>query len=127
VAAEFDEFRVDEDVFDNNRIPGLAPHRLDGLLRITKNSWYGEIRGDYVDRVPVDNGNSAFADSYGLIDLRTGLDQFSAGRLVISPFGGVTNLFDTDYSASVSVNAFGGRFFEPGPGRAFYIGLGAAY
>ncbi len=127
VAAEFDEFRVDEDVFDNNRIPGLAPHRLDGLLRITRNSWYGEIRGDYVDRVPVDNGNSAFADSYGLIDLRTGLDRFSVGRLVISPFGGVTNLFDTDYSASVSVNAFGGRFFEPGPGRAFYIGLGAAY
>ncbi len=127
VAAEFDEFRVDGDVFDDNRIPGLAPHRLDALLRISRNSWYGEIRGDYVDRVPVDNGNSAFADSYGLIDLRTGLDRFSVGRLAISPFGGVTNLFDTEYSASVSVNAFGGRFFEPGPGRAFYIGLGAAY
>ena len=137
VAAKFDEFRVDGDVFDDNSIPGLAPHRLDGLLHIARNFWYGEIRGDYVDRVPVDNGNSAFADSYGLIDVRTGLDRFSVGRLVISPFGGVTNLFDTKYSASVSVNAFvirrsgtiiaGGRFFEPGPGRAFYIGLGLAY
>ncbi len=127
VAAVFDEFRVDGDVFDDNRIPGLAPHRLDALLRVSRRSWYGEIRGDYVDRVPVDNGNSAFADSYGLIDLRTGLDRFRLGRLAVSPFGGVTNLFDTEYSASVSVNAFGGRFFEPGPGRAFYIGLGAAY
>ncbi|MFV2007372.1 MAG: TonB-dependent receptor family protein [Longimicrobiales bacterium] len=127
VAAEFDEFRVDGDVFDGNRIPGLAPHRLDALLRVSRGSWYGEIRGDYVDRVPVDNGNSAFADSYGLIDLRTGLDRLRLGRLEISPFGGVTNLFDKAYSASVSVNAFGGRFFEPGPGRAVYVGLEAAY
>ncbi|GMR13461.1 MAG: TonB-dependent receptor [Gemmatimonadota bacterium] len=127
VAAEFDEFRVDGEVFDDNRIPGLAPHRLDGLLRISRNSWFGEIRGDYVDRVPVDNGNSAFADSYWLIAVRAGIDRFSLGRLEISPFGGVTNLFDNAYSASVSVNAFRGRFFEPGPGRAIYIGLGAAY
>ena len=127
VNAEFKDFQADGDVFDDNRIPGLAPHRFDALLHISRESWYGEIRGDYVDAIPVNNANSASAESYGLIELRMGLDRWSLGRLALSPLVGVSNLFDTEYSASVSVNAFGGRFFEPGPSRAFYVGLGAAF
>jgi iron complex outermembrane receptor protein len=34
---------------------------------------------------------------------------------------------DENYNGSVSVNAVGGRFFEPGPGRTFHVGLNAAW
>jgi iron complex outermembrane recepter protein len=40
-----------------------------------------------------------------------------------APFLGVTNLFDEEYNTSVVINAFGQRYFEPGPGRALYGGL----
>jgi len=40
-----------------------------------------------------------------------------------SPYAGVRNLTDELYSSAVTVNAFGGRFYEPGPGRSFYVGL----
>jgi iron complex outermembrane receptor protein len=44
------------------------------------------------------------------------------GRVEFSPFLGIQNLTDEKYISSVTVNAFGGRFYEPGPGRTFYVG-----
>jgi hypothetical protein len=32
-------------------------------------------------------------------------------------------VLDARYNASVTVNAFGGRYYEPGPGRTVYLGL----
>ena len=42
---------------------------------------------------------------------------------VAAPFAGVTNLLDRAYNTSVTVNAFGRRYFEPGAGRSLYAGL----
>ena len=36
---------------------------------------------------------------------------------------GIANLLDEEYNSSVVVNAFGGRYFEPGPGRTVHAGL----
>jgi iron complex outermembrane receptor protein len=41
----------------------------------------------------------------------------------VEPYLGVENVFDRDYVAAVTVNAFGGRYYEPGPGRSLYAGL----
>jgi iron complex outermembrane receptor protein len=41
----------------------------------------------------------------------------------VSLFGGVDNIFDEVYNTSVSVNAFGGRYFDPAAGRAVYAGV----
>jgi len=38
-------------------------------------------------------------------------------------FGGVNNLLNTVYYDNIRLNAFGGRFYEPAPGRNFYLGL----
>jgi len=43
----------------------------------------------------------------------------------VKPFAGVTNLFDWLYNSSVTVNAFGRRYFEPGAGRSIYLGIEA--
>jgi outer membrane receptor protein involved in Fe transport len=36
---------------------------------------------------------------------------------------GAQNIFDTKYISSVSVNAAGGKFYEPGSQRSLYIGV----
>jgi iron complex outermembrane receptor protein len=38
-------------------------------------------------------------------------------------YGGINNLFNTTYYDNIRLNAFGGRFYEPAPGRNFYLGL----
>ncbi len=127
VGATFTEYVVDGQVFDGNEIPGLARHRLDGFVRVANGPWFAELRGDYVGRVPVNDANNEYARAYSLWDVRTGLFAAHLGRLEVSPFLGVANLFDKTYAAAVAVNAFGRRFYEPGPGRAFFVGISTAF
>ena len=47
--------------------------------------------------------------------------------VAMSPFLSVTNVFDTRYATSLVVNAFGGRYFEPAPGRALQAGVAIAF
>jgi iron complex outermembrane receptor protein len=118
---------VDGDVFDGNDVPGLTRHRLDGFVRVTNGAWFGEVRGDYVGRMPVNDGNGEYTKAYSLWEARTGLSAFRIGRMEVAPFAGVANLFDKTYAAAVAVNAFGGRYYEPGPGRAVFAGVSAAF
>ena len=121
--AEFDEYVVGNTSYGGNQVPGLAPHNLQASLRYEANPGYLEVTADYRDEIPVNDANDAFTDSYTLFDVRVGADRITFGNVDFSPFAGIRNITDELYSASVAVNAFGGRFYEPGPGRTFYVGL----
>jgi len=41
----------------------------------------------------------------------------------LSPFFGVNNLLDQVYNDNIRINAFGSRFYEPGPGINIYGGV----
>jgi len=127
--ARFLEFSPDGQTMNGNRVPGVAPHRLDVVgswRRETPGRAGGpflEVRALYQGRVPVDDENEHAASPYTVLELRGGLDEVEVAGGRWSVFGGITNLLDRRYSASVAVNAFGGRFYEPGPGRSFYLGV----
>jgi iron complex outermembrane receptor protein len=114
---------------EGNRVPGVAPHRWesvlgwDGTLRGGRPGAFAELRALYQSAVPADDENTARAGAHFLLDLRGGLRDKTLGGLTVSPFLGVTNLLDRRYVSAVTVNAFGSRFFEPGPGRAVHLGL----
>jgi iron complex outermembrane receptor protein len=123
VDARFDRFATADGDYAGNRVPGVAPHRVTGSL-----SWRGdgarlELAGRWVDAVPVTDANEARAPSYALLDLRGSSPPLQLGGTSLELFGGIDNLLDADYVASVVVNAFGGRYYEPGPGRAAYLGV----
>lgn len=122
VDARYETFEVDGADLSGNRIPGLAPNRVQGLLTQERPRWFWAIEADWSDRVPVDDAGTASADAYALLDLRAGIRELALGDLRLAPFGGIANAFDESYVAAVTVNAFGGRFYEPGPGRSFHVG-----
>lgn len=124
----FDEFRTADDVFDGNDFPGVTPHRLDLIVgyRLAPGI-YADLESRFASRTPADDANSAYASGYTVTDLRGGHDGFDVGEARISPFVGLTNLFNASYVTSVVVNAFGGRYFEPGGGRAAYFGLEVSF
>jgi iron complex outermembrane receptor protein len=107
---------------EDNRIPGRSPHRFEA--RLTRGA--GAVRGvvDLVwsDAVPVDDANTAEAPAWWRVDARIGTQPLGRGGWRIEPWLEVGNLFDEDYAGSVVVNAFGGRYFEPAPGRNFSVG-----
>jgi iron complex outermembrane receptor protein len=140
--AEFEEYiDLNSNDFSGMKVPGLAPQQLQGSLRLSQGPWYLDLGAEYTDEVPVNDrnclvalvggvcppsgtgeGQSGFTPSYTLFSAHIGGSAIPLGRFEISPFAGLQNLTDEKYISSVTVNAFGGRFYEPGPGRTFYVG-----
>ena len=119
--------RFDSGALDGNAIPGRAPNLLEAVLEQRFGSAFVNLRGHWTDDVPVDDANTASAEGYVLLDLRAGLSALRVGSTRISPWAAVQNLLDEDYVSSVAVNAFGSRYFEPGPGRTVQIGVEAVF
>lgn len=109
-----------------NRLPGIPPHRIDGRLAWRPGATAVELEAEWLDRMPVNDANSDFAPSYVVLDIRAA-HAFVTGAGVMEPFVAVTNLLDARHSASVVINAFGGRYHEPGPGRGLLMGLRARF
>ena len=75
-------------------------------------------------RIAVNDLNSEYADGYAVANLAMGFAQRS-GSWRFSEFLRIDNLGDKRYVGSVIVNDANGRFYEPAPGRAFFIGAQA--
>ncbi len=132
VDAEFIEYSVGDDDFSGNQIPGVAENRAQARLRVSPSFWWAEVVASHVSDVYVNDANERMgektvAPSYNLVDLRAGLQELDLGGMSISPWVALINALDEDYVASVAVNAFGGRFFEPGPNQSFQVGLRARF
>jgi iron complex outermembrane receptor protein len=127
VDAVYDFYETDTEVYSGNSVPGLAPHRLDGLVLLERGAAFLELRGLWQDDMPVDDAGTASSPSYFVADARVGIDAARLGNVAIAPFFAVANVFDETYNASVVPNAFGSRYYEPGPGRIYRIGLGVTW
>jgi iron complex outermembrane recepter protein len=107
-----------------NKVPGVAPHRLEAALTYSPqpDAWYAAVETRHVSRLAVNDSNQDFSPAYTITEVRGGVDGFQVGSIVLDPFVGISNVFDRKYNTAVTVNAFGGRFYESGPGRSFYLG-----
>ena len=79
-----------------------------------------------MSKFQANDANTANNSAYWVSNFRMG-HLFEYGHIGVEPFVGVYNLFDEGYNANVRLNAFGGRYFEPGPERNFYGGLRLRY
>lgn len=127
VDATYDYYETEDTDYSGNAVPGLAPNRFDATLVLDRGPGFVEFRGLWQDEVPVDDAGSATSPSYFLADARFGFDSIESGRFVLAPFVAVANVFDADYIGSVVPNAFGSRYFEPGPGRTYRVGFGLTW
>jgi iron complex outermembrane receptor protein len=82
----------------------------------------------FLSATPVNDANTpgAASPAHAVTGVRFGARRLSIGRTRLAPFAGINNLWGAEYNTAVAVNAFGQRFYEPGPGRSLYLGLEAA-
>lgn len=121
--ARYRDYVVEGISFESKRLPGVAPHRVETIVRAASRRAFMDLESRYQARVPTNDANSAHSGAYATHGVRAGLTQVRWARLSGSPFFGVENLLDRKYNSSVVVNAAGGRYYEPGPGRTLYVGL----
>jgi iron complex outermembrane receptor protein len=119
----FEEFETDSDDFSGQTEPGAPPHRIFTGFNYT--APFGLRSGAtvrWVDEYTLNNQNTVFNWAHTVVDLRFGYDT-TRGDANVRPFIGLDNLFDKRYNSSAITNAFGGRYYEPSPGREVYGGL----
>jgi iron complex outermembrane receptor protein len=124
--ARFDHYVVGTTSYDGHRVPGIAPHRADVVLSwLAPRGLVAELETRYLSAVPVADADPAgsAAGAYALAGLRLTATRAAIGGVTVAPYAGVTNLLDRAYVGSVTVNAFGGRYYEPGPRRTGYVGV----
>lgn len=122
-------FTFDDDAtYGNNSLPGAPRHfiRAEVLYKHPQ----GFYAGPNLEWVPqayyVDNANTVSTKAYALLGFRAGYD-FNRN---FSVYLDARNLTDETYIASASVAATAtdtSAFFEPGTGRAVFVGLHATW
>jgi iron complex outermembrane recepter protein len=108
-------------------VPGLPRHLWFFELSYRHHSGFytsGDVR--YAGSFYADDENTLKNESYTVVNARLGLARHT-GRWTLEPFAGADNLLDETYNANVRINAAGGRYFEPAPGRTFFGGIRINY
>jgi len=114
---------------EGNRLPGLPAHRFfaSATPSLAGGGWT-EVTVEAASDAYVDDANTATTDDYAIVDVRAGhRDLALPGGLRLQPFAAVKNVFDAEYNGSIVPNAFGGRYYEPAPGRHFALGVNVAW
>lgn len=126
--AKYKEF-IDEN--NNNlsgkRIPGLPNNFLTyefGWKYLRRTTLSMDVK--YVDKVYANDENTASADGYIIANVK-GSYNFNMIGYKGELFFRVENVFDKKYVSSVIPNARRDRFYEPGPGRNYYVGVGLEF
>lgn len=116
---------VTRTVAAGNRVPGIP--LANGYAELAWKAGGGafdaavELRAS--DRIYTDDRNTEVAPGYAQLALRLQWRVTGSGW---HGFMRVDNVFDRDFVGSVIVNEANERYFEPGAGRAFSVGVGWA-
>ena len=119
---EFVEFQTSTADFAGKTIPGAPARFAEASAAWTAARLQLGAYGRFASSIFVDDANSARAPGYEILSLRA-RGTIRIGTLSLEPGFALENLFGRSYVGAVSVNAAGGRFYEPAPGRTLIATL----
>src|SRR5690606_34415519 len=107
---------------DGARIPGVPARQAFARLGWERGDWSAALEAEATGRVVVDDAGTGAAPGHGLLHLEAAR-RWATGAGALRVFARVENLLDRAHVGSVIVNEGNGRFYEPGPGRGWLLGL----
>ncbi len=116
----------DQDV-DGNRLPGIPRQQLfvEAAWRPVP-AWTARLQATALDRVEVDDDNTAEVPGYLVLNARLAWTG-TWGGVEVQPYLALNNAFDIDYIDNLRVNGGFGRYYEPAAGRVMAGGLSIRY
>ena len=112
---------------EGNTLPGIPNSQF--FLQVGYTSlqdWQFQLTGEHIGSLYADTANSVQIEAFQKVRLQGG-KTIALGNLELNLFAGINNLFDVRYFDNIRLNAFGGRYYEPAPGRNAFFGLSAAF
>lgn len=107
-----------------NHVPGIPELRLNSSLVWSPGTFRSSLSYEYVSSYTADNLNTSENDRYSVVDAKVSYKfTFPGSNISMHPFLNIRNILDERYNGSIVVNAFGGRYYEPAPGRNWQAGI----
>ncbi len=110
--------------YNGNQLPGVPAQTLSVVADLQSSkgfyinaTWYASAK------IYLDDANSAVANPYHLLGARLGWKQVIKHAIKLNLYAGADNLLNETYSLGNDINAAGGRYYNPAPGRNYYVGL----
>ncbi|MEM6646683.1 MAG: TonB-dependent receptor [Bacteroidota bacterium] len=104
-------------------LPGLPTTQASFAATYNADFGVARLSSQHVPSYFVDDANTIETPGYTLLDLDLSLTALSFGDVQLQPTVRMGNLLDATYNGAVIINGFGGRFFEPAPGRTVQVAL----
>ncbi len=125
---KFEDYKKRDNDFSGNDLTGVSPHTLVSRLDLkTTSGLYLNFTHQFTDKIPLNDANTVYQDSFNLVNFRFGWFKNLSDNWEIEGFMGADNLFDESYSLGNDLNPFGGRYYQPAPGRNWYGGVKLAF
>jgi iron complex outermembrane recepter protein len=122
---EFKEFIDKENDFSGNKLTGVPANKVNaGLILNTSPGLYFSADFQFVDKIPMNDANSAYSDSYKLINLKTGYRFEILPGLTSNLAAGINNVANEKYASLILPNAVA---IGNGTPRYYYPGLPVNY
>jgi iron complex outermembrane receptor protein len=123
---KFKDFVDNGNDFSGNKLTGVPANKVNAGISITTSLGI-YLSGDfqYVDKIPLNDANSAYADSYKIINLKSGYSFQILQQLTANIAAGVNNVTDEKYASLILPNAVAAgnalpRYYYPGLPTNFY-------
>jgi iron complex outermembrane receptor protein len=125
IDAVYSDFTIDGISYSGKKIPGI--NRVHGFAELKLHNLTGlyfSLQIENYGKMYVNDANSDATNNYAKFDLGIGHEGLSFGKKQVKTIilsGGISNLFNIHYITAITINAASGRYYEPGPGRTFYL------
>jgi iron complex outermembrane receptor protein len=116
------DYAVGATSYTGRRIPGVPEHALSSSAALRRGTLTLSATADLATAVDVDDANSAQAPGRTILGLALS-NAVDLRGMRVAPLVALQNLGGVRSVGSVSVNATGGKFFEPAPGRTLLVRL----
>lgn len=130
---EFKDFMNNGSDYSGNELTGVPRNKLNaGLLAESSTGLYFSVDYYFTDSIPLNDANSAYADSYNLLNIKAGYRFNPLPQLTAHISAGANNVTNTHYASMVLVNATGfgsatPRYYYPGQPVNYYGNISVSY
>ncbi|BAV08191.1 iron complex outermembrane recepter protein [Filimonas lacunae] len=119
----FTNYSVDNKNYSDNHLTGVPRTvNVSGLDISIPHGWYATVQLNQTSSIPLADDNSVFAARYQLLQAKAGYTHYCK-NFNWNVFLAGDNLLNQVYSLGNDINALGGRYYNPAPGRNLSVGM----
>lgn len=129
---KFEEFNDNGTNFSSNKLTGVPANKANAGFTLRLDNWFVSSDFLYVDKLPLNDANSVYADAYKTLNAKMGYELQISDKLNSNFAFGINNLTNEKYASLVLPNALPvgnntPRYYYPGLPVNYYANVSVNY